>query len=238
MWPQLRLSVPPRLPHEYILVAMALRAAVFVAAVVLCAGSAAAVCTDDGAPKCLLTQETCAKPQPSLTQCYKYNQQSCCVAGHDHVIKSEYDNMWSSTCVREYPQLELLFCLGCNDEQASYVNTTSKEVRVCRIFAESLFNPDESTRTLYDNCGILVGSDVLLPGVAKKEDGSDLFSNAEEFINYKDASENYPLRPPFFKDYTFKVVAEDVDCFIPSSATRLAASVLVVVTLLLSVILA
>ena len=78
---------------------------------------------------------------PSLTQCYKYNQLSCCVAGHDAVIKegkwankleecdtshmltlcwvvfAAYDALWSTTCVREYANLEVLFCLGCNDLQ-------------------------------------------------------------------------------------------------------------------------
>lgn len=91
------------------------------------------------------------QPVPSLTQCYKYNQEACCVAGHDTVIKTgnvprqrltvrlvarltrplvqraEYDAMWSPSCQREYANLELLFCLGCNLDQVgcSVVPTSS-----------------------------------------------------------------------------------------------------------------
>lgn len=60
------------------------------------------------------------KPFPSLTQCYRYNTFACCVSGHDTKIKSDYENLLSTTCLREYEALENYYCLGCDPEQGKY----------------------------------------------------------------------------------------------------------------------
>ena len=57
------------------------------------------------------------QPFPSLTQCYKNNQLSCCVSAHDAYIESQYASILSSTCLREYQLLENYFCLGCYPDQ-------------------------------------------------------------------------------------------------------------------------
>ena len=40
------------------------------------------------------------KPFPSLTQCYKYNTESCCVSGHDQEIANHFKGILSDTCLR------------------------------------------------------------------------------------------------------------------------------------------
>lgn len=196
-----------------------------------------------GKPQCLLTSNHCQKPVPSLTQCYKYNQESCCVAGHDAVIKSSYESLWSTTCLREYANLELLYCLGCNLDQGKYVDATNKIVRVCQSFADELFDFSTSTRTLYDNCGVLLkNGDVLLPGTATDVNGAPLFQNATAFLNYAywHESENvYPFRSPFFTDYMFQVVPDaNNNCFTAGAAqavlSALAASVVAMVVFVLA----
>lgn len=65
--------------------------------------------------------EQAKKPFPSLTQCYKNNQLSCCVSAHDSYIASVYGSILSATCLREYEHLENYFCLGCYPQQADYL---------------------------------------------------------------------------------------------------------------------
>jgi len=69
----------------------------------------------------LLNGANSEKPFPSLTQCYKNNQDACCVSAHDATIESKYGGLLSSTCLREYQDLEHYFCLGCNPEMAKYI---------------------------------------------------------------------------------------------------------------------
>lgn len=70
------------------------------------------------------------KPFPSLTQCYKNNQDACCVSGHDATIADAYSSILSSTCLREYSHLEHFFCLGCNPVMNNFIqwyNTTTAD---------------------------------------------------------------------------------------------------------------
>jgi hypothetical protein len=69
----------------------------------------------------LLNGANSEKPFPSLTQCYKNNQDACCVSAHDATIEGSYGGLLSSTCLREYQDLEHYFCLGCNPEMAKYI---------------------------------------------------------------------------------------------------------------------
>ena len=62
----------------------------------------------------LLVLQRTTQPFPSLTQCYKYNTEACCVSGHDKKIKDDYGGFLSDTCHREYQELEYYFCLGCH----------------------------------------------------------------------------------------------------------------------------
>ena len=101
------------------------------------------------------------KPFPSLTQCYKYNAEACCSSGHDEAIKSAFSSLLSSTCLREFPDLEVYMCFGCHPQQPKYVDLATKTIRVCKSFADSLFKPKS---TKYDACGLnYPGRGYILP---------------------------------------------------------------------------
>lgn len=61
------------------------------------------------------------QPSPSLAQCYKMNQEACCVSAHDGTIEAEYQTLLSAACLREYEHLEQYFCLGCAPDMYKYV---------------------------------------------------------------------------------------------------------------------
>ena len=61
------------------------------------------------------------QPSPSLTQCYKMNQEACCVSAHDGTIESQYQELLTPACLREYEVLEQYFCLGCSPDMYNFV---------------------------------------------------------------------------------------------------------------------
>ena len=153
------------------------------------------------------------KPFPSLTQCYKFNTQACCVSGHDHKIKEDYGALLSPTCIREFSQLEYYMCLGCNSDQPKYVDD-KKNVRICKKFADKLWTTDP---TIYDTCGLNVpslGLGYVLP--------SRYYTNASHFLN--------ALKPPYFDDHTIVIAAEgETDNCLDSSAMSNMVSMVAVV---------
>lgn len=112
-------------------------------AICLLATTAAAVTEK----KCKLIGMAPDKPFPSLTQCYKDNQRSCCVSAHDEQIANEYGNLLSGTCLREFSMLEMYFCLGCNPKQPEYIQgyvdaagtCGNRTLHICKSFADHLF---------------------------------------------------------------------------------------------------
>jgi hypothetical protein len=174
-----------------------------------------------------------AKPFPSLTQCYKNNQGSCCVSAHDAYIEGQYGEILSTTCLRQFPFLEQYYCLGCNPEQGRWVvgndytyetdGTTGEAVldetgvpvwnfdlRICRSFMEFLFTPDNDAHN-YDKCGLLDGGVGYLP--------TSRYSNASQFIS--------SIKPPYFthvdwvevNDLTDSAGAEfpeGTECYVPT----------------------
>jgi hypothetical protein len=153
------------------------------------------------------------QPFPSLTQCYKFNTQACCVSGHDHKIKEDYGALLSPTCIREFSQLEYYMCLGCNSDQPKYVDD-KKNVRICKKFADKLWTTDP---TIYDTCGLNVpslGLGYVLP--------SRYYTNASHFLN--------ALKPPYFDDHTIVIAAEgETDNCLDSSAMSNMVSMVAVV---------
>merc|ERR1712118_367169 len=121
------------------------------------------------------TYDEASKPFPSLTQCYKNNQNACCVSAHDYTIASAYTEILSSTCLREYEYLELYYCMGCYPHQGKYVGNTTGygyvyppdakfTMRICKSFAMKLYDPDNSNgKYNYDNCGLIDSNGGYLP---------------------------------------------------------------------------
>lgn len=165
------------------------------------------------------------KPFPSLTQCYKFNTLACCVSGHDSHIKSTYEGLLSSTCVREFPELEYYMCLGCNDRQPEYMGNNT--VYVCKKFAEKLFDKDP---TIYDGCGLN-----LQPTLS---DGSQ--ASTSSFIL---PSRHYPnstiflndVKPPYFEGYNIEVVEPTTHACLDSAGLRAVLSILSLVPLVATI---
>jgi hypothetical protein len=135
------------------------------------------------------------KPFPSLTQCYKYNTESCCVSGHDEEISNKFKGLLSSTCLREFPDLEVYMCFGCNPLQPKYVDTATKKIRVCKSFADALF---ASTKSKYDACGLKdTTGKYILP--------SFHFQTSASFLNY--------YKPPLFEGFSIDIISDGDTCF-------------------------
>lgn len=95
---------------------------------VACLAAAAVAAEDDAETPCfLLGGDKANKPFPSLTQCYKQNQQACCVSAHDQTIQSAYGDVLSGTCIREYPALEQYYCLGCSPHADNFIEYYNAE---------------------------------------------------------------------------------------------------------------
>ena len=180
--------------------------------------------------ECVLLQGPPKKPSPSLTQCYKYNANACCVSGHDSVIREEYVNLLSSQCFRKFFFLEFFFCMACSPEQQDFVvglNTSTPTIKLCQSYADNIWKED------YESCGLnmkvmnplitadlpaakweqqfetSVDSQIVLPKL--------VFENVTAFLN--------AIKPPFFGNYEIVVVDErEESCF--SASMKIFASFL------------
>lgn len=90
--------------------------------------------------------------------------------------------MLSDTCIRNYPDLEFLYCLGCHNKQFEYVDVDAKKIYVCKDFAKTLWEAN------YDQCGIYLNGKPKIPQFE--------FDNVTMFLNHPN------IKPPFFEDYT------------------------------------
>jgi len=142
------------------------------------------------------------KPFPSLTQCYRHNEEACCKSAHDHLVKSALADLLAPACLKEYPMLEDLFCALCDSESVwnSDVPTgvfTGGHVRLqgdtvhlvfCESFLKSLWGDqdlDQAT-TEFDNCGLLLDSEgggkrVVVPS-AQNEAGEAEIPDVDSFL--------------------------------------------------------
>lgn len=161
-----------------------------------------------------------AKPFPALTQCYKFNQDSCCLSGHDSTIKDAYESLLSTTCLREFPPLEYFFCLGCHNKQMDYVDIDEKKIHVCPSFADTLWKEQD-----YDRCGLKLG-DSDWPFIKPWAE----YANATEFLNVPD------IKPPYFGDYEVVIDSTDSDNCFTNGAWRRAIGVVTLLALMLGVL--
>ena len=172
-----------------------------------------------------------SKPFPSLTQCYKNNQGACCVSAHDAYIESMYAETLSSTCLRQFNNLEQYYCLGCNPDQGKWVvgnkytyetdtggNAVTDasgnpvwnfDMRICKSFMNYLYMPDDPEYN-YDKCGLLRDGVGYLP--------TSQYVNASQFIN--------AIKPPYFEhvnwvevnditDVNGEEFGDDATCYVP-----------------------
>lgn len=172
------------------------------------------------AGKCTLTKKPSQDPFPSLSKCYKYNNEACCLSVHDDYISNQIDSILSPSCVRKYPDFENLMCLGCHPLEHKYVYNKTDEfgnvthyIRICKSFAESLWNCTEegsldSPTHVFDNCGFKVD---LLEDFQEFENErfvipSEVFHNFSEFFHF--------IKIPFYEDYEIEIQEEtDDNCY-------------------------
>ena len=162
---------------------------------------------------CTLTRKASQDPFPSLSKCYKYNNEACCMSVHDDFIDSTINDILSSSCIRKYTEFENLMCFGCHPLESSYIeiSNNTKIIRICKSFALNLWNGAESENkdyetlnqptTIFDNCGFktdyggldnLTNEHYIIP--------SEIFPNISYFFEF--------IKIPFYEDY--KIVIQNV----------------------------
>lgn len=187
--------------------------------------------------ECRLKQNAPSKPVPALTQCYRYHTSACCVSGHDSVIRSKYESLFSSSCLREYSELENYFCIACDPTEFEYVNEDTHTLRVCTDYANQLFNLD------YSKCGIKMYVEnpktktdpgaLWEIGVYNASTSSNVvfpklvFASAQAFLQH--------LLPPYFEGFTVQIVegSDDEPCFTSNAAAMSSSIVLLMITTIL-----
>ena len=159
---------------------------------------------------CTLTGKASMDPFPSLSKCYKYNNEACCLSVHDEIIKDYINSILSTSCIRKYPQFENLMCLGCHPSESKYIDKTNKIIRVCKDFAKSFWNTtsDEGLNTkteIFDNCGFKATNITKLVEKAKTLNRNKYIIPSEAFANFSDFFSTIQI--PFYEEY--KIVIQN-----------------------------
>lgn len=80
---------------------------------------------------------------------------------HDFIIEKRLNDLSSERCQEAYEEIEKLFCVSCDPKQANYLNFTLKTFRICKSYADRLWNdtsvpngtPLTAPTTRFDSCG-------------------------------------------------------------------------------------
>ena len=164
---------------------------------------------------CTLTRKPSQDPFPSLSKCYKYNNEACCMSVHDDYIDETINTILSPSCIRKYTEFENLMCFGCHPLESNYIDNVNHIIRVCKSFAANLWNGADSNdyealnkpTTIFDNCGfknnngefkILTNEKYIIP--------SEKFDNFTHFFKY--------IRIPFYESYDIEIQdVTDENCY-------------------------
>ena len=173
--------------------------------------------TDPKSNQCTLTGQPSRDPFPSLSKCYKYNNEACCLSVHDEIINDHINNLLSTSCIRKYSQFENLMCLGCHPLERNYIDTDRQVIRICRSFAESMWNNTENDDGLnyptkiFDNCGFKATDDIIekLDNLSRPYRNQKYIIPSETFMNFSDFF-NF-IQIPFYENYTIEL--NDTDCY-------------------------
>jgi hypothetical protein len=152
----------------------------------------------------LLGGRSPSAPSPSLVKCYRYNKLACCISAHDQTILTDYQSLTSTSCQREYDNLEDYFCFGCHPDSGDYVNIEAQEIYFCESYAEVVWGDSlDGTSSSYDDCGLYTYWRDTTETVMQ----SDSWANGYEFFA--------EVKPPYFSNYTIIIVGDDDDtsCF-------------------------
>ena len=110
---------------------------------------------------CTLTGRESSDPFPSLTKCYRFNNNACCTSVHDDYIYTAISNLLTTSCMRKYTEIEELMCLGCHPYESSYIDREKRRVYICNAFAMKMWNASNVEELSkgsrkYDNCGFKI----------------------------------------------------------------------------------
>ena len=161
--------------------------------------------------KCTLTKKESKDPFPSLSKCYKYNNEACCLSVHDDYINDYISQILSESCIRKYSDFENLMCFGCHPLESKYIY--NKTIRICKRFALNLWNGEESDNyellnkptNVFDNCGFKTELENL-----KNISGGDKYIiPSEQFDNFSHFLDNIQI--PFYEDYKIEIQNETND---------------------------
>ena len=167
---------------------------------------------------CTLTNKESKDHFPSLSKCYKYNNEACCLSVHDDYINDYISQILSESCIRKYSDFENLMCFGCHPLESKYVERGDKpKIRICKRFALNLWSGPDSDddyellnkeTTIFDNCGFKVDLEELsnLANGAKYIIPSEQFHNFSHFLQY--------IQIPFYEDFEIVIQNEtDENCY-------------------------
>ena len=166
---------------------------------------------------CTLTNKGSKDPFPSLSKCYKYNNEACCLSVHDDYINDYISQILSESCIRKYSDFENLMCFGCHPLESNYIDKEKHEIRICKRFALNLWKgPDSENYELlnqptdiFDNCGFKIDLDELsdLANGTSYIIPSEKFDNFSHFLQY--------IKIPFYEDYNIALQNDDDnnDCY-------------------------
>lgn len=196
---------------------------------------------------CSLTGQTSSDPFPSLTKCYRFNNNACCTSVHDDYINTSIGNILTTPCMRKYTELEELMCLGCHPYESQYIDRTTSTLYICNSFAYKLWNAssveelNQPTRK-FDNCGFKI-SDYLAANssISKRGQLKDISPNgqyiipSESFKSFKIMID--AIKVPFYEDFHVELVDNSKEdyrtCFNGSGIISISALFLTTFSLLI-----
>ena len=160
---------------------------------------------------CTLTQKSSQDPFPSLSKCYKYNNEACCMSVHDEYISDYLSSLLPTSCLRKYGELEDLMCLACHPLESLYVNNETKVINICKNFAMTLWNAtnDEELNKpseIFDNCGFKPSNYTSL---GRKYIHKKFILPSQIFSSFHDFIKNVTI--PFYEDYSITLQEETND---------------------------
>ncbi len=170
---------------------------------------------------CSLTGQTSSDPFPSLTRCYRFNNNACCTSVHDDYINTSIGNILTASCMRKYTELEELMCLGCHPYESQYIDRDTTTLYICNSFAYKLWNASsveelEQPTRKFDNCGFKI-SDYLAgnSSITKRGILKDISPNgqyiipSESFKSFKIMID--AIKVPFYEDFHVELVDNTKD---------------------------
>jgi len=208
-------------------------------------------------------------PHYKLPMCKMYNENSCCAPIHDAETQWAYETLIdvADRCLQyvneEHFALREFFCITCDPDQHKYMSMTDPdggsasvfagdynrdnwgEIRICKHFAQRMWQSGSNDGKEYDMCGFSIftddngvvpygdvnpatGDDPILPSKywtdnAKSEDGASRTVGGVFGVDRGLAYEAFmnTIKPGMLDNFQFRVVDSRENCFKGAGAAAL-----------------